>query len=395
MKYCVLIMDGAAGWPLPEKDNCTSLEAAKTPNLDRLAKEARVGLTRTVPPGMEPSSALACMSILGYDPAVYYKGRAGIEAVSMGVPVGPDDVVFRCNLVAVAKGKMWDYSAGHISTDIARELIAALNQELGSDEVQFYPGVSCRHICKITGHADTLQAICTPPHDISDKEIVPFLPKGKGSRFLRNLMKRSEEVLQKVPVNNRRKVTGQTPATTIWLFWGTGKLTPMPKFVTTHGVKAAMTSGVDLLRGLAQMASMDILEIPGVTDGPDNDYVGQATGAIKALQKHDLVIVHIEAADEAGHSGSISEKVEAIEKMDKEVVGRLMAVKDLRLLVMPDHPTPIKIKTHCDDPAPFLLWGNGFAANGARRFTEAEAKKTGLFVEAGYTIMGKLIGEKD
>ena len=156
-----------------------------------------------------------------------------------------------------------------------------------------------------------------------------------------------------------------------------------------------MTSGVDLLRGLAQMASMDILEISGVTDGPDNDYVGQATGAIKALQKHDLVIVHIEAADEAGHSGSISEKVEAIEKMDKEVVGRLMAVKDLRLLVMPDHPTPIKIKTHCDDPVPFLLWGNGFAANGARRFTEAEAKKTGLFVESGYTIIGKLIGEKD
>src|SRR4030043_235658 len=296
MKYCVLIIDGAAGWALPDRDGKTCLELADVPNLDAMAKEGVVGLVRTVPQGMEPSSACACMSVLGYDPKVYYRGRSGIEARSMGIPVADDEVVFRCNLVAVRDGKMWSYSSGHV----------------GSDEVHFYPGVRYRHICKIKGHDDTLLANCTPPHDIPDKPIAEFLPQGTGSDLLRDLMERSEVVLKEHPGNLERQARGDIPATMIWLFWGSGQILEMPPFKQVYGLGAAMTSGVDLLRGLAQMANMDVLDIPGVTDGPDNDYVAQADGALRALEKYGLVFIHIEPPDEAAHAGSIDDKVEAL-----------------------------------------------------------------------------------
>ncbi len=393
MKYCVLIIDGAAGWPLPERNNQTCLELARTPNLDALAREGVVGLARTVPPGMEPSSACACMAVLGYDPKVYYRGRAGIEARSMGIPVAPDEVVFRCNLVAVKDGRMWSYSAGYISTEEARILMEALNTSLGNDRVHFYPGVSYRHILKLRGYEEMLQAICTPPHDIPDKPVAEYLPRGVGSELLKDLMARSEAVLRKHPVNQKRQARGDIPATTIWLFWGTGRMVEMAPFQKAYGLRGAMTSGVDLLRGLAQMAGMDVLKLAGVTDGPDNDYAAQVGGALKALDDHDLVVVHVEAPDEAGHAGSVEAKVTAIEKVDEVVVGRLRSRKDLKVLVMPDHPTPIKARTHVPDPVPFLLWGNGFQSNGARRFTEAEAAKTGIFLPDGYNIMGKLTGK--
>jgi 2,3-bisphosphoglycerate-independent phosphoglycerate mutase len=220
---------------------------------------------------MEPSSACACMSVLGYDPRVYYRGRAAIEARSMGIPIGQGEAVFRCNLVAVRDGQMWDYSSGHISTDEAAELIAALNESLGNDQVRFYPGVSYRHICKLKGLEETLAATCTPPHDIPGQPISQFLPKGPGSGFLRDLMSRSEAVLQNHPVNIRRRARGEVPATMLWLFWGSGQILDMPPFKQVYGLKAAMTSGVDLLRGLAQMMGMTVLDIPGVTDGLDND----------------------------------------------------------------------------------------------------------------------------
>ncbi|MCD6299996.1 MAG: cofactor-independent phosphoglycerate mutase [Dehalococcoidales bacterium] len=393
MKYCVLIIDGAAGWSLPERGDKTSLELAETPNLDALAREGIVGLVRTVPPGMEPSSACACMSVLGYDPKVYYQGRAGIEALSMGIPVGEGEVVFRCNLVAVRDGTMWSYSAGHISTEEARELITALNEDLGNDQVHFYPGVSYRHICHLKGREDTLSATCTPPHDIPDKPIAEFLPHGPGSDLLLDLMRRSEAVLRDHPVNVKRRAGGDIPATMLWLFWGSGKAPDMPSFKQVNGLDAAMTSAVDLLQGLAQMAGMEVLDIPGVTDGQDNDYTAQAAGALHALDKHDLVVIHIEAPDEAGHSGSIDDKVEALQRIDEEVVGQLRSWRGdaLRLLVMPDHPTPIKVRTHIADPVPFMLWGMGFTANGAKRFTESEAKTTGLFIDPGYNIMERLI----
>jgi 2,3-bisphosphoglycerate-independent phosphoglycerate mutase len=394
MKYGIVIIDGAAGLPLPQRGGKTCLELADTPNLDAMAGEGVLGLVRTVPAGMEPSSACACMSVLGYDPKVYYRGRSAIEAKAMDISIDEGEVVFRCNLVATRDGKMWSYSAGYISTEEAEKLIAALNGSLGDERVHFYPGVSYRHICKLKGYEDALLATCTPPHDIPDKPVDEFLPHGRGSKFLKELMKRSEAVLRDHPVNVERSSSGDIPATTIWLFWGSGQVPDMPGFKQVYGLSAALTSGVDLLRGLAKMMGMGVLDIPGVTDGLDNDHAAQAAGALKALEKYDLVVIHIEAPDEAAHAGSIDDKIEAIHRVDGEVISRLRSWQGdaLRLLVMPDHPTPIKTRTHSPEPVPFLLWGAGFTSNGAKRFTEAEAKSTGLFIEDGYKIMGRLRG---
>ena len=386
-------MDGASGLPLPERGGKTCLELAETPNLDVLAKEGVVGLVKTVPEGMEPSSACACISVLGYDPKVYYQGRSAIEAKGMGISINEGEVVFRCNLVAVRDGRMGSYSSGYISTEEAQVLITALNESLGNDSVHFYPGVSYRHICKIKGHEDTLLATCTPPHDIPDKPIAQFLPQGPGSDLLRDLMAGSETILRDHPVNAKRKVRGDIAATMIWLFWGSGKIPDMPLFKELYGLEAAMTSGVDLLRGLSKMMGMKVLDIPGVTDGLDNDYAAQIKGALEALEEQDLVVVHVEAPDEAAHEGSIDKKIEAIQRIDTEMVSRLHSWKPskLRVLILPDHSTPIKVRTHTDVPVPFLLWGAGFTTNGAKRFTEAEAKSAGLYIEKGYTIMAKLL----
>ena len=392
MKYCILIIDGASGWPLSESGGKTCLELAETPNLDAMTKEGMQGLVRTVPVGMEPSSACACMSVFGYDPKVYYKGRAAIEARSMGIVIGVGEVVFRGNLVAIKDGRMWSYCSGHISTDEARELIEVLNKNLGSNEVSFFPGVSYRHLLKLKGREEALSAACTPPHDIPDRPISKFLPHGRGSAVLRELMSASEAVLREHPVNIARRARGEIPATMLWLFWGSGRIPDMPPFEQVYGLRAALTSGVDLLKGLGRMLKMDILDIPGVTDGLDNDYSAQALGALKALGDHDLAVIHVEAPDEAAHGGSIDDKVEAIQRVDREMVGRIGSFEgDLRVLVMPDHPTPIRARRHTPEPVPFLLWGPGFTSNGAKRFTEAEAKKTGLFIEEGYNIMGRLI----
>jgi 2,3-bisphosphoglycerate-independent phosphoglycerate mutase len=386
-------MDGAAGWPLPERNNFTCLELAKTPNLDAMVRDARVGLARTIPPGMEPGSAIACMSVLGYDPVVYYRGRSAIEAVSMNIPIAEDEVVFRCNLVAIRDGKMWSYSSGSINTEDARQLITTLDKKLGNDNVRFYPGVNYRHILKFKGQGQTLQAKSTPPHDIANKPVAEYLPQGIGSDLLRDLMKRSEAILRDHPVNIARQQRGEIPATSIWLFWSSGKIPDTPAFNQVFGVKAAMTSAVDLLRGLGKMAGMTVLDIPGVTDYLDNDFAGQAVGGLLALKQHGLVVFHIEAPDESAHEGSIEKKIAAIEKIDSEVIGRIRNYKDdkLRVLVMPDHPTPIKTQTHDAGPVPFMLWGAGIKGNGASRFSEKEAGKTGIVVDKGYTVMNNLV----
>ncbi len=393
MKYCVLIMDGAAGLPLADRGGQTCLELARTPNLDKLAAAGFAGLARTVPPGMEPSSACACMSVMGYNPQIYYKGRATIEAVSMGIDVGAGEVVFRCNLVALKDGNMHDYSAGHITTEEARRIIESLNESLGSQDIIFFPGVSYRHILKIRGREDTLQARCTPPHDIPGKPVSGYLPQGAGSDLLLDLMKRSEAVLKDHSVNKERLARGESPATSIWLFWGSGRVPDMPAFQKEYGLKAALTSGVDLLKGLAQMASMTVLDINGVTDGLDNNFTGQVDGALEALASHDLAVIHVEAPDEAGHGGSSREKIEAIERIDADIVGRLLkwGKLPLRVLVMPDHPTPVAVRTHTAEAVPFLLWGEGIERNGVTRFTEAESRKTGVLYEEGYKIMSKLV----
>ncbi|UCE97554.1 MAG: cofactor-independent phosphoglycerate mutase [Dehalococcoidia bacterium] len=396
MKYCVLIMDGSAGWPLPERDGKTCLELAVTPNLDAMANEGMVGLANTIPKDMEPSSASACMSLLGYDPKVYYKGRAAIEAVSMGVPITEGEVVFRCNLVSTKDGRMNSYCAGHIGTNEAAELIKALNEALGRNDVIFYTGVSYRHLLKLKGHTDTLEANCTPPHDISGEFIEDFLPRGRGSRLLKELMHASRAVLKEHPINTLRRSVGDLTADMIWLFWGSGRIPDIPVFLKSYGLSAALTSGVDLLRGLGRMMGMDILEIPGVTDGLDNDFQKQISGALESLNYYDMVVVHIEAPDEAGHAGSIDEKIEAIQFIDRDVIRRLRIYNPgkLRLLVMPDHPTPIETRTHVAEPVPFVLWGKGFVNNGAERFTELEAKKTGLFIQNGYNIMSMLVARE-
>jgi 2,3-bisphosphoglycerate-independent phosphoglycerate mutase len=393
MKYCILIIDGAAGWPLPARGGKTCLELARTPNIDAMAKAGIVGLVRTVPMGMEPSSACACMSVLGYDPRAYYRGRSGIEAHGMGISVDEGETVFRCNLVAVRDGRMRSYSCGHITSGEAQHLIATLNEKIGSDNVRFYPGVGYRHLCKIRGMEDTLLANCTPPHDIPDKAIAEFLPKGPGSHLLRDLMARSELVLRDHAVNVERGARGDIPATMIWLFWGSGNIPAMPAFKEVYDLDAAVISGVDIVRGLATMTGLAVLDVPGVTGDMSNDYVSQAAGTLEALEEHDMVVTHVEATDEAAHAGQIGDKIEAIQTVDREIVGRLRSWnKDaLRVLILPDHATPIETQTHVADPVPFTLWGPGFKASGAKRFTEAEAKATGVFVEEGYNIMHRLV----
>jgi 2,3-bisphosphoglycerate-independent phosphoglycerate mutase len=386
-------MDGSAGEPIAERGGKTSLELAYTPNLNAMASSGLVGLAHNVPPGLDPDSAVACMSIFGYDPKVYYTGRSPIEAKSLGIDFGPGDVLFRCNPVTIQNGTMVSSSAGSISTEEGHQLMASLNEKLGTDKIHFFPGVSYRNILKLKEAEDTALAFCTPPHDIPGKPIAGFLPSGKGSDLLLELMKRSEAVFQDHPVNKKRIARGQLPATGIWLFWGSGRMPVLPPFNELYGLRAAVTTGVDLLRGLGQIANMSILQIPGVTDGPDNNYAAQAVGGLEALKDYDIVIIHIEAPDEAGHAGLVEEKIKAIEKIDSEVVSRIRSWRQdkLRVLAMSDHPTPVKKRTHTSDPVPLLLWGDGFKTNGAKRFTEAEAKTTGLTVDQGYKIMNTLI----
>jgi len=395
MKYCVVITDGAAGLPLEDYGGRTSLEVAVTPHLDALAREGTLGLVRTVPPGLEPSSAVACLSVLGYDPLRYYRGRAAIEALSMGIPVAADEAVFRCNLVSLKDGRMWDYSGDHIGSPEAAELIAALNDALGTETISFFPGIGYRHILKLKGRPETLRAVCTPPHDISDQPVAEYLPRGEGSELLRELMTRSETVLRDHPVNQARSGRGAKPISSIWLFWGTGELPEVPAFETKYGLRASLSSPVDLLRGLALQTGIEVIHIPGVSDGPDNDYAAQAVGCLGVLAERDLVVIHIEAPDECGHGGDAAAKIAAIEAIDREVIGRLRDWRGdkLRLLVQPDHPTPVALRTHTGEPVPYLLWGDGLAANGAARFTEAEAARTGLFIENGYNVISLLTGE--
>ncbi|APV43397.1 2,3-bisphosphoglycerate-independent phosphoglycerate mutase [Dehalogenimonas formicexedens] len=393
MKYVVMIIDGASGWPVEALGNRTSLEAAATPNLDQMARRAMVGMTATVPAGMEPSSACACMSVLGYDPRVYYKGRAAIEARSLDIPIAADETVFRANLVTVDNGMMRDYSAGHIDSNESAALIRFLNEKLETPDLKLFPGVGYRHILKLKGRPESLKAVCTPPHDIPDQPIEAHLPKGEGSDLLRSIMAASAELLKDHPINLDRIARGELPATQLWLFWGSGPLPKMPSFKERYGIGAAITSGVDLLRGLGQMQGMDVMCIDGVTDNIDNDYAGQMEEALKALDIYDMAVVHVEAPDEAGHSGNAEEKVKAIELIDRDMVGRLRDFKGdkLRVLIMPDHPTPLNIRTHAAEMVPFMIWGSGVRTTGARRFTENEAKGTKLVVAEAHNIMSMVV----
>ncbi len=392
MKYVVLIPDGAAGWPLEERDGKTTLELARKPLLDALAREGLMGMARTVPPGMEPSSACACMSIMGYDPVTYFSGRGPIEAKSMGIALEDGEVAFRCNTITVQGGRMRSFSAGHITDTESHAIIKTLNETLGNVRIRFHPGVGYRHVCTIKDGQSLLEAVCTPPHDIPEQPIAEYLPHGKGSELLFDLMEKSKAILANHPVNLERISRGKLPATMIWLFWGGLGMANFPAFRDRFGLRAAMTSGVGLLNGLAKLAGIDILTILGVTDNIDNNYAAQARGMLEALQNYDLVFCHVEAPDESAHEGLTDEKIKSIEAIDELMIGPLRSWQgpDLRVLVMPDHPTPIRLKTHVDDPVPFVLWGPGFEANGAVAFSEKQGQGTGLKLAHAHELMQML-----
>lgn len=392
MKHVVIILDGAAGWPLESLGGNTTLGTAGTPNLDALAAAGLVGLAQTVPPGEEPSSAAACTSILGYDPVADRVGRGAIEAASMGIRLAPDEVALRMNLVTILDGVMASYACGHITTEESRPIVEALAAQLSSDTFRFYPGVAYRHILVVKGHPELMTEEYTPPHDISDKPVAMYLP---SSILLSGLMAQARDVLATLPINAERVAAGELPATDIWPFWPGVTPKGLRPFAEVRGLSAAMTSGVDLLNGLAVLTGLDRLDIPGVTDGSDNDYVAQAEGALAALESHDLVVVHVESPDEEGHAGDVERKVAAIEAIDAEVVSRVrerMEAGDVRVLAMPDHPTPIALKTHVGEPVPFLIAGPGVERNGAIRYDEAAAAETGLVVDPGRGVMDLLLG---
>lgn len=393
VKHVIVILDGAAGWPLEQLGGLTSLAAAHTPNLDRMAAEGTVGLARTVPPGTEASSAAACTSILGYDPVADYVGRGAIEAASMGIRLEDDEVALRLNLVSIVDGSMDSYSCGRIATEQSREIVADLQTAFGGPTFRFYPGVSYRHILVVKGHPELLGSTYTAPHDISGMPIETRRPSGAGAGLLTGLMDRAHVFLQSHPVSIRRRAAGETPATDIWPFWPGIAPRSLADFETRRGVRAALTSGVDLLGGLATLTGIDRLEIPGVTDGSDNDYAGQAEGALSALADHDLVVIHVETPDEEGHAGDADGKVAGIEAIDREVVARVLALGgELRVLCMPDHPTPVALMTHTADPVPFVLWGSGVAHNGGTAFDEQQAASSGLLVDPGRGVMDLLLG---
>ena len=394
MKYLIVILDGASGWPIDALGGKTTLAAADTPNLDALAKSGTLGLALTVPSGAEPSSAAACTSILGYDPVADYVGRGAIEAASMGIVLSPDQVSLRLNLVTIQDGVMASYSAGNIATEESGAIVTDIATELDDDTFKLYPGVAYRHILVVTGHLELLEATFTPPHDISDQRVESFMPTGPGADLLLDYMGRARVLLDNSAINRCRSAGGSSPATDVWPFWPGAAPRELTPFAEMRGLTAAMTSGVDLLNGLAALVGMERLEIAGVTGDSTNDYTAQIEGALSALSDHDIVVIHIESPDEEGHAGDMAGKIAAIEAIDREVIARIRdyACKhEVRILAMPDHPTPIEIKTHVGEPVPFVVAGPGILHNGGTRFCEDGAKETGLLLDPGRGVMDLLL----
>ena len=403
MKYLVILGDGMADREISELGNKTCLESAKTPTLDNIVKSAEVGLCKTVPDGFKPGSDVANMSVLGFNPQDFYTGRSPLEAVSMGIKLKDTDVTLRCNLVTLSDGEpyekkvMVDYSAGEISTTEAAELIAALKKELDCDDYKFYAGIQYRH-CLIMNNG-AVGAELTPPHDISDKVIENYLPKGVNSSIYRGLLKKSQQILSSHPVNLKRIKEGKRPANSIWL-WGEGTKPALADFEDLRGLKGGIISAVDLVKGIGMLAGIDIIDVAGATGNYETDFQGKANAAADGLLNGlDFVYIHMEAPDECGHHGDYRNKVYSIEQIDgvvKTVIGRLNAAgEDFAILVCPDHPTPCAIKTHTSDPIPYLLYSNKKNLyNGATRYTEAEAEKTGEYVKQGHLLIDKLFAIK-
>ncbi len=382
-------MDGAADEPLDELDGNTILQEANVPNADYISANGRLGLVNTVPNGFSPGSDVALMSLLGYAPLAYYTGRAPLEAAALNVKTDPQDWIFRCNLVTIADGKMLDYSAGHIDNQQAANLINDLNDYLGNDEITFYPGVSYRHLMVCRGSA--YDGKIAPPHDILDQEVAKYMPRGRLGKKLCDIMEKAAEFLSHHEVNKVRSDLGENPAGHIWL-WGQGRRPQMDRFSQRFGKSAAVITAVDLLRGIGKLIGMKSIDVEGATGYFDTNYAGKGAAALEALKQYDLVVAHVEAPDEAGHGGLIDKKIEAVEQIDKHLVGPILeyfkrGADDWRIMVSPDHPTPVKLRTHTADPVPFTMAGSRISEHLQLSFNESNAARTGLKIDKGHELM--------
>jgi 2,3-bisphosphoglycerate-independent phosphoglycerate mutase len=388
MKYVIIVPDGAADEPIEQFGGKTIFEAAEIPNIDKISQTGRLGLVQTVAEKMSPGSDVAMMSLLGYDAQRYYTGRAPIEAVAMNIELEPTDWVFRCNLVTIADEKMADHSAGHISSAEGAKIVEDLNKMLGSKTIRFYPGVSYRHICVIKGM--DFDVYTEPPHDIIGQPVMKNFPRGKNAEILVNLMAQSRQLLAEHEINRIRRDLGENPVSSIWL-WGQGKKAAMDSFQNRFGFKGAAITAVDLVRGLAKLIGFDLIKVEGATGFADTNYKGKAEAAIQALDKYDIVLVHIEGPDEAGHAGNADLKKKAVERIDKYIVGpvynALQKYDGWRILVMPDHLTPVKTQAHSGKPVPFAMAGTGIRATMDNPFSEAYAAQSGLKIEKGFELM--------
>ncbi len=384
MKFVIVVGDGMADYPVKELGGRTPLEVAHKPNMDFIASEGRMGLIKTIPDGMPPDSAVANLSILGYDPRKYFTGRGPLEAGAMGIELGPGDVAFRCNLITEGDGLILDYAGGHITTEESAQLLKSM-EKFGLGE--FHVGVSYRHVFVLRD--SDASAGCTPPHDVVGEPVSKHLipPKDKISKKLDEFMLASKDVLSKHPINRRRIKEGKNPANMIWL-WSPGRRPELEPFKQRYGLKGAMISAVNLIKGIGVYAGMEMVSVPGATGYYDTNYEGKADYALKALETKDFVYIHVEAPDEAGHEGDAEQKVKTIEDLDKRLFGRILKrAEDCKVAVLPDHPTPIKVRTHTPDPVPFAIYAPGVKGD-KLKFDEVSAKKGSLGLIAGEKFMG-------
>ena len=397
MKYLVMLCDGMADEPNEALGNSTPMEKANKPCMNSLAAKAEVGIVKTVAEGLKPGSDVANLSVLGYEPAVYYSGRSPLEAASIGIDLKDTDVTLRCNLVTLSDDEDYenktilDYCADDISSEEAKILIEYIQEKLGNDVFRFYPGVSYRH-CLVWRNGNPHPGVLTPPHDITGKVITDYIPKGEAVDELYDLMKKSYDLLKDHPVNQARIARGKRPANSIWL-WGEGTKPLLDNFSEKFGIKGSMISAVDLLKGIAICAGMNSVDVDGATGYLDTNFDGKCKAAIEEFKNGaDLVYVHVEAPDECGHRGEIENKVKAIEMIDEHILGPvvefLKGYDDFAVLVCPDHPTPLSIRTHTSTPVPYLIYDSKNEINsGVKVFCEKEARETGNYIEKGFTMM--------
>lgn len=401
MKYVVLLCDGMADLKREDLGNGTPMSCAKKPNMDKLAKTAEIGLVKTVVDGIKPGSDVANLSVLGYDPAIYYSGRSPLEAGSIGIDMLPTDVSFRANLVTLSDEAVYedktilDYCADDISTEEAAELMKFIAEKLDTDVFHYYSGVSYRH-CLIWNNGTLDVGTLTPPHDITGKPIKEYLGFNEKSQPLFEMMKKSYDLLKDHPVNKAREAKGLRPANSLW-FWGEGVRKSLMPFTEKYGKTGAMISAVDLLKGIGKFTGMEVINVVGATGYIDTNFSGKADAAIKALKDgNDFVYIHVEAPDECGHRFEVQNKVKAIELIDELILGPVLKAfegEELKVLICPDHPTPLELKTHTNAPVPYLIWNSVKAEQGVDCFTEEAAENTGRYVEIGHTLMEHFLGE--